>query len=125
MLALPLSAAREIVARPIVTPLPTAPPAVLGLFDLRGEIVPLFDVAVLLDAGSVTPDYAAVVECEQGLAGIAASGPLATVTLSDELEPSSHPFVLGTVALPGEADVTVLDLDALLALPAPEPVVPR
>jgi purine-binding chemotaxis protein CheW len=102
LVALPLAAAREIVPEPAITPLPTAPPAVLGLFDLRGEIVPLFDAAVLLEAGATRPHYAAVVACAQGLAGIATPGPLRTAE-ADTVQAS------------------LLDLDALF----PETVEPQ
>lgn len=115
LVALPLDSAREVVAEPAVTPLPTAPPAVLGLMDLRGEIIPLFDIAVLLNAGASAPSFVAVVQCERGLAGIATRGPLATVTLTDDLEPSQHGGVLGTAHLPEQVDAAVLDLDGLLS----------
>ena len=42
---------REVVASPEVALLVTAPPFVLGLFNLRGQIVPLFDTAALLGVG--------------------------------------------------------------------------
>jgi len=49
--ALDMASVREVVAFPLLTRVPTAPAALLGLFNLRGEIVPLFDTAALLDAG--------------------------------------------------------------------------
>ncbi len=35
----------EVVDWPIVTPLPMAPPYIMGIFNLRGAIVPLVDIA--------------------------------------------------------------------------------
>jgi purine-binding chemotaxis protein CheW len=124
LVALPLAAAREIVPEPAITPLPTAPPAVLGLFDLHGEIVPLFDAAVLLEAGTALPHYAAVVACAQGVAAIATPGPLATVVVGERLEPTEQHGVVGTVGVPGRSgtvQASLLDLDVLF----PEMVEPR
>jgi purine-binding chemotaxis protein CheW len=42
--ALPLSAVERIVRAAQVTPLPLAPPAVLGALDVAGEILPVFDL---------------------------------------------------------------------------------
>jgi purine-binding chemotaxis protein CheW len=73
--ALPLASLQEVVAAPHVTPVPTAPPAVSGLFNVRGQIVPLLDTAALLGLGRMTAvPFAAVVEGPQGLAGLAAGG---------------------------------------------------
>lgn len=81
--AVPLAAAREVVVDPVATPLPTAPPSVLGLFDLRGESVPLFDGAPLLRLpGRSGRGYAVVVACAAGIAGLATEGPVDLVPLT-------------------------------------------
>jgi chemotaxis signal transduction protein len=103
IVAVPLAQAREVVSGPVVTPLPTAPPGVLGLFDLHGQVVPLFDAGVLLGLDALEPGppaYAAVVESHGLLAGLATRGPLAV--LEAGAEPAEH--------------VTLLDLDVLLAV---------
>ena len=52
----PMDWVREVVAAPTLTRLVTAPSIVLGLFNLRGEIVALLDTAALLgSARSVRP----------------------------------------------------------------------
>jgi chemotaxis signal transduction protein len=73
--ALPVDWAREVVAAPTVTRLVTAPPIVLGLFNLRGHIVALLDTAALLGIGKIaTTAFAVVVNCPQGPAGLATTG---------------------------------------------------
>lgn len=42
--AIPLRHVREIVRAVAVTPLPGAPPIVEGIIDIRGELVPVFDL---------------------------------------------------------------------------------
>lgn len=44
-LALPRARVREIVAVSTVTPVPTAPSPVVGLTQLRGQVVPILDLA--------------------------------------------------------------------------------
>lgn len=73
--ALPLDWAREVVSAPDATRLVTAPDVVMGLFNLRGQIVPLLDTARLLGRGAVdSAAYAVVVESPKGLAGLATTG---------------------------------------------------
>jgi purine-binding chemotaxis protein CheW len=87
--ALPLGRAREVVAGPAVTPLVTAPPAVLGLFNLRGQIVPLLDTAALLGTGVIeTPAFAVVVDDPRGLAGLSTTGVPSRGTLDNPTGPS-------------------------------------
>ena len=73
--ALPMDSVREVVAAPAVTRLVTAPSNVLGLFNLRGQIVALFDTAELLGTGTIgTAAFAVVVNSPEGPAGLAATG---------------------------------------------------
>ena len=73
--ALPVDWVLEVVAAPTVTPLATAPAAVLGLFNLRGQIVALLDTAALLGIGTVAASaFAVVVSSAHGPVGLAASG---------------------------------------------------
>ena len=65
--ALPVDWVREVVAAPPVTRLVTAPSVVLGLFNLRGEIVPLLDIAALLSIGKVRTTAFAVVVSSRGV----------------------------------------------------------
>jgi purine-binding chemotaxis protein CheW len=72
--ALPMEFLREVIAQPRITRLPTAPPTILGLVNVRGEIVPLFDVAALLGTGRIsTAPFAVVIEIEGVRAALAAS----------------------------------------------------
>lgn len=105
----------EVVAAPKVTRLTTAPPTVLGLFNLRGHIVPMFDTAALLGVGTVrATTFAVVVNCPQGPAGLAVTdlperGVLGEGTSSSRLS--------GTVGLyeVGDRVVSLLDPAVLLS----------
>ena len=113
--AVPVISSREVVPEPGVTRLPTAPAVVIGLFNLRGQIVPLLDTAALVGTGTTEgAAYAVVIEVEQGLVGLVTTG-LPRRQLLEEL--------VGSSELPGS---TLLDPAVLLAarLHAPDTVAP-
>jgi purine-binding chemotaxis protein CheW len=49
--AVPLAGVREVFNLGPLTPVPTAPPAVAGVTSLRGQVLPVVDLALLLDLG--------------------------------------------------------------------------
>ena len=113
--ALEMTWVREVVATPLVTGLPTAPAVVLGVFNLRGDIVPLFDTAVLLGLGTVTSgSFAAVVESSMGLAGLVATGIPESVELGESLGPTETEGTIVAYAI-GTRIATLIDVDVLLA----------
>ena len=113
--ALQMSAVREVVPRPPLTLLPTAPPSVLGLFNVRGEILPLLDTASLLDLGSLdSTTYAVVVETPDGPAGLAASGLPSVAELGESMPAGETPAAIGTYAVNGGLAV-LLDIGVLLS----------
>ncbi len=55
--ALPIAALQEVVNYPArVTPVPLSPPFLLGLFNLRGTLIPIVDLKPLLAMGADAPD---------------------------------------------------------------------
>jgi chemotaxis signal transduction protein len=112
--AVPVDWVREVVAAPLLTQLVTAPPVVLGLFNLRGDIVPLLDTAALLGLGRVDgAPFAVVLRHEQGLAGLAATAFPRRAQLDT---PSGLSELTGAAGIykVGEQVVVLLDPDALL-----------
>ncbi|MEO5833363.1 MAG: chemotaxis protein CheW [Nakamurella sp.] len=107
--ALGMTWVREVVATPEVAPLATAPDFVLGLVNLRGQIVPLFDTAALLGVGAVgAAVFAVVVETPDGLAGLAATGLPYRSGLGAAIGPSERP---GTAGVHRDGDRVVISLD--------------
>jgi purine-binding chemotaxis protein CheW len=113
--AVPLDKVREVVPGPTITNLPTAPPVIRGVFNLRGDIVPLYDTGALLGfpVGMAMP-YAILVETGQGLAGIAATSMPETIRLRDpvgraEIDGGTETYMAGA-----ERIVMGLDLNILL-----------
>lgn len=109
------AAVREVVAGPLVIPLPTAPASVLGVFNLRGEIIPVFDTAALLGVGqSELHPYAVVVDTGMGPAAVAAHDIPEVADLAEQAGASELPGALGAFAVDGRLAV-LLDVDAVLA----------
>jgi len=65
--AFTLESVQQVISAPRVTRLPVADAALLGLVNVRGEIVPLFDLAVLTETGkSGASDFAILVSPSLG-----------------------------------------------------------
>ena len=106
---------REVVADPHPTPVPSAPPWVLGLINVRGEVLPLLDTAVLLHVGA-TPElrFAVIVNSSLGPAAFSTTAIPQFGALGDDLGNSDLPGTSKRFRL-GERVVVRLDVDALLA----------
>ncbi|WP_426996865.1 chemotaxis protein CheW [Pseudarthrobacter sp. N5] len=113
--AVPIDRVKEVVAAPILTRLVTAPPHVLGLFNLRGQIAPLLDTAALLGLPGAGPTaFALVLQSRQGPIGLSATAFPHRAILGASIGPSELPGTAGTYRV--EHGVAVLlDPDVLLA----------
>ena len=112
---LQLEAVREVVRDPEVTLLPLAPVALLGVFNMRGEVVPLADTAALLGLEPLgRGPYVSVALHGRSLVGLVSEAAPETAQLGEQLGTSRLP---GTAAMhdAGDRVVTMLDLDALVA----------
>jgi purine-binding chemotaxis protein CheW len=114
--AVDLDWVREVVAHPTVTPVPTAPPAVIGLFNLRGDMVPIFDTGRILGLGGIgTATHVVVIDSIAGPAGLVTTGLPVTVRLGDLLGPGEGPAAAGVHEMENGGVATRLDLAALVA----------
>jgi chemotaxis signal transduction protein len=112
--AVAASSVREVVCEPRPTRLPTLAPSVLGAFNLRGEVVPLFDLAALLGVGTtLDAPFAVVVNTPTGSAGLAVGGLPLVVSLDEEIAPTELRGRLGVHAFGGRLAV-LLDASELL-----------
>lgn len=94
--------------------------AVLGVMNLRGRIVPVFDLGHWLGTAGVTPDERTrivVIERDDELIGVLVSSVEDVVTLGREhIEPplaNGHPGATVGIARTGHAPTVLLDADAL------------
>ena len=113
--AIELTQVREVVPAPVVTPIPSAPVGVHGVFNLRGQVVPLLDTAALLGVGGGAPvDHVAVAMTDLGLAGLAVEAVPSQVDLGARAGDSELEHGVGRFALDGSL-ATLVDVDSLVA----------
>jgi purine-binding chemotaxis protein CheW len=115
LLAVPMAVAREVVVAPKLAMLPSAPASVAGVFNLRGEIVPVFDTAMLLGLGT-TPAaaYVAVVETVLGPAGLSMTETGESAELGEPIGATETPGTVASYALDTRV-VVLIDVETLLA----------
>lgn len=120
---------REVVAYDVLTRIPMAPPGVRGVFNLRGQIVPVIDLACTLGLPPIEPTrwtciLMTEVECagEPSLMGMLIDAVSDVLDLSPaDVEPPA-PFgarvrldYLAGMARVGKKIVLLLDLDRILS----------
>jgi purine-binding chemotaxis protein CheW len=115
LFAVPVESLHEVVAAPVLCPLPLSPAAVLGLFNLRGEVVPMFDIVALTGLGHLSAwTFAAVVRTSLGLAGLGASELPEFTSLGERIGRSESCGTAGMYAV-GERVAVLIEVEALLA----------
>ena len=113
--AVDLAVMLEVVPDPPLTPLPGAPPAVLGVMNLRGQIVPVFDTAALLGlpaAGST--GHVAVALTPLGPAGLSLGARPERVELGRAAGPAELPAAVGRHSIGDGRVATLVDVESLL-----------
>ncbi|MFC3675472.1 chemotaxis protein CheW [Ferrovibrio xuzhouensis] len=117
-------AVREIRGWTAETPLPNAPAGVRGIINLRGQVVPIFDLRVRLGAAATPPTathVVIVVEAAAGQFGLLVDSVSDILTLDDaELQPvppaaTDGNGLLLALAARAERMVSLLDLDRLVS----------
>jgi chemotaxis signal transduction protein len=109
-----LSSVQQVISHPRLTRLPAADPALLGLINVRGEIVPLFDLAVLTGAGDAgAAGFAILVETSQGPAALGVAMMPESAEL-DEATGSEGPLNQPRVYRVLDFLVTLLEVEILL-----------
>lgn len=125
--ALEIQQLREVLAQAHPVPVPGAPPAVLGVINLRGEIVTLLDLGLWLGQAPALADGPVLVLEQQGLSlGLRVDAMAALLKrMPDEVlapEPI-HPPALQALVCGRTADaggmLTLLDASPLLAAQLP------
>jgi chemotaxis signal transduction protein len=117
--AIPVDDVLEIADHGEVSEVPGAPPEVLGVRNLRGQVIPVIDLAGALDLrGSSDRDRIVVVEDSGRLAGLAVDGVVDVGALGAATEEVESPYLRGGLLVEG-ALVGVIDIAALFARVAP------
>lgn len=118
--AVELSAVAEVIETPAVQPVPDAPPTLLGITMLRGELVPIHDLRPLLHAGAGSMGGALLFARDGRVIGLAIDDVYDALMVDEhELRPApgadgADALLVGLVRRDSEL-IAVLDVEALLA----------
>jgi len=112
--AVELALVREVVRAPQVAPVPGSPPWLIGLANLRGQVVPVVDSVRALGAEQAgEPSHVAVVDTPNGLVALVATSVPGPVHLRDHAGASERAGARGRYAIDGRV-ASLLDLPALV-----------
>jgi purine-binding chemotaxis protein CheW len=117
--ALPVTAVLEIADTGQVTPVPGAPAGVLGVRNLRGQVIPVIDLATMLGLSDEAESERIVVTEDGSLrAALAVTATVDVGELGAATEEVESPYLSGAILVDG-ALVGIVDVPALLAATAP------
>lgn len=110
---MPIDNVLEVAERGALNPVPGASGAVLGVSNLHGQVLPVFDLArVLAIAGDGMSPYVVVVEHRGRLAGLAVDEVTDVATLAGEAEETVAEHLSGAVLEDGQL-VGIIDVERL------------
>jgi len=112
--ALPVDGVLEVAELGDVTPVPGAPSSVLGVRNLRGQLITVVDLATLFGLEGDSPRERIVIT-EEGdrRAGLAVEAILDVESVSQPTEPAASEYLRGAVLSDGQL-VGIVDLTAAL-----------
>jgi purine-binding chemotaxis protein CheW len=117
--ALPIDAVLEIGELGQVTPVPGAPSGVLGVRNLRGQVIPVLDLATVLSlSGDAENERIVVTEDGDLRAALAVTSTDDVGELGTATEEVDSPYLSGAI-LVEDALVGIVDVPTLLAAVAP------
>src|ERR1700681_2050668 len=71
--AVPMASVHQVLRHPLVTRIPLSPPGLVGVVNVRGEIVPLLDTAVLTGTATLhEPPFAVLVRSGEDMVALGA-----------------------------------------------------
>ncbi|HWH96719.1 MAG TPA: chemotaxis protein CheW [Baekduia sp.] len=112
--ALPVEDVLEVAEIGHVTPVPGAGPAVLGVRNLRGQVIPVIDLTVLLGVRAQRPPEQILVAEESGrCAGLAVDSVTDVGMVDEPTEAADSRYLRGATFVEG-ALVGIVDLHATL-----------
>lgn len=115
--ALHMEAVHQVMRLPVVTRVPLSPPGLLGVVNVRGEIVPFLDTGALTGTGSLTePTFAVLVKGADEMFAVAAEELPVQADLDEAVGPGTRPGELGLYSHDGRL-VMLVDIEELAKSP--------
>ena len=112
--AVPMATVHQVLRHPKVTRVPLSPAGLLGVVNVRGEIVPFIDTGVLTGTGTlVEPPFAVLVSGEREMVALAAEALPMAADFEAPVGPGTHSGELGVYSSGGRL-VVLVDIEELV-----------
>lgn len=113
--AVPMESVRQVMQRSEVTRVPLAPAGLIGVINVRGEILPLLDTGVLTGSGAIpSAPYSILVNTEKETVALAAQAMPITADFEEPIGEGTHSAELGVYSSGGRL-VVLIDTEELVA----------
>jgi chemotaxis signal transduction protein len=113
--AVPMESVRQVMRRTEVTRVPMAPSGLLGVINVRGEILPLLDTGVLTGSGAIpSAPYSVLINTDKESVALAAQAMPITADFDEPVSEGSHPGELGVYSSGGRL-VVLINTEELVA----------
>jgi purine-binding chemotaxis protein CheW len=112
--ALPVEQVLEVADLGEIASVPGSPPEILGVRNLRGQVIPVIALATLLGLSGDQPSRVVVAESGELHAGLVVDDVVDVGELPPVSEQIESDYLLGALLIDGQL-VGVLDLDSVLA----------
>jgi purine-binding chemotaxis protein CheW len=112
--AVPMASVHQVLHQPLVTRIPLAPPGLIGVLNIRGEIVALLDTGVMTATGALSePPFAVLVSTEKEMVALAAEELPVAADFEKPVAPGTQPGELGVYSTGGRL-VILVDVEELV-----------
>jgi purine-binding chemotaxis protein CheW len=112
--AVPMERVHQVLRHPLVTRIPLSPVGLIGVVNVRGEIVPLLDTAVLTGTGSLDePAFAVLVSGGEDMVALAAQELPIAADFDEPVGHGAHPGEVGVYSNGGRL-VVLIDVEELV-----------
>jgi purine-binding chemotaxis protein CheW len=111
--AVPMETVHQVLRHPVLTTIPLSPTGLLGVVNVRGEIVPLLDTGVLTGTGALNKSpFAVLVSGQKDMVALAAEELPIAADFEEPVGPGSRPGELGVYSSGGRL-VVLIDIDEM------------
>jgi purine-binding chemotaxis protein CheW len=112
--AVPMASVHQVLRHPIVTRIPLSPAGLLGVVNVRGEVVPLLDTAVLTGTGTLNaPPFAVLVSSGDEMVALAAEELPIAADLDEPVGGGTEPGEIAVYSNGGRL-VVLIDVEELV-----------
>jgi chemotaxis signal transduction protein len=112
--AVPMATVHQVLRHPMVTRVPMSPNGLIGVVNVRGEIVPLLDTGVLTGTGGLSdPPFAVLVSGEKDMVALAAEELPIAADFDEPVGPGTQPGELAVYSNGGRL-VVLVDIEELV-----------